>query len=291
MWFYGSATPFERPVELGSRMTYTDAEAANAIAALKQSDLERREPSDPNRPPPEQGADIDQSADRVFTGFRGNLTRIDGRYRTSLIVEPANGRLPYRQGAMDIFDQWLASGVGAYDNPEIRPASERCLNVIAPMPPMVGWFYNANMRTVQTPDHLMLQGEMHSPRVIDLTGRGQRSGLPRWLGDSSGRWEGDVLVVKTTSFRPEGSWSFLRYSDALEVEERFELVSPDEIRYRYTVTDPKIYTSPFTVEMSITRRPPEERLYEFACHEANYSLEGILRGARVLEAESASGEE
>jgi hypothetical protein len=291
IWYYGSATPFERPAELGTKKTYTEAEAVDVLAALRRADAEWQQPSDPDRPPPKRGAEIDQSADRVFTGYRDNLTRIDGRYRTSLIVEPADGRLPYRDGAMDIFDEWLAEGFGAYDNPEIRPASERCLSVVAPMAPMVGWWYNANMRIVQTPGHLMLQGEMHTPRIIDLTGETEPPGLPRWFGQSRGHWDGDALVIRTDRFRPEGSWFFFKYSDELEVEERLELISENEIKYRYTAKDPKIFTSPVTVEMSITRRPPQVRQFEFACHEANYSLEGVLRGARVLELESAQAEE
>ena len=283
-WYYGSATPFERPAELGNKKTYSDAEAEALIQRLLEKDRDRLAPSIPDREPP-AGAEIGQEADANFITTRANLTRIDGAYRTSLIVDPPDGRLPVRADGQDIFDRWRAAGIGDFDGPEVRPASERCLSTVGPIAPMVGWVYNANMRIVQTEDYLMIKGEMLAPRIIPLDPSAQRSTFPQWSGESTAHWDGDVLVVHTSNFRPEVSWFRLKTSDQLEVTESFEMVGEDEMVYRYTLVDPEIYSAPHTVEMSITRRPEGERLFEFACHEANYSLAGILRGARVLEAE------
>ena len=126
---------------------------------------------------------------------------------------------------------------------------------------------------------------MQGARIIPIDGEFSLAG-PLWMGESIGRWEGDTLVVHTRNFRPEQSWFWIKSSDQLEVTEYFDLVSQDNIRYRYVLTDPEIYTAPWTVETGITRRAPGERLYEFACHEGNYSFAVILRGARVQEAES-----
>ena len=286
-WYYGSATPLERPLELGNKRAYTEAEARAIIAGHLDFDTERLKPSDPDRAAPEKGAEIGQEADANFITTRSNLTRIGGEFRTSLIIDPPDGRLPFREGGMDIFDEWRAAGFDDFENHEMRPASERCLNVGGPISPMVGWRYNANMRIVQTPDHVMLKGEMQEPRILGLNGATRNLGFRRWLGESEARWEGDVLRVHTTNFRPDTSWFYFKHSDQLEVEEAFRMTGPDEIFYRYTVTDPEIYSVPFTVEMSITRRPPDERIYEFACHEGNHSFAVIMRGARVLEAEAA----
>lgn len=268
-WFYGSATPFERPAELGRKQSYTDQEAFAIEQAASKGDEIAASPLD--------------LADRNFAEQRINLTRIGNEYRTSLIVDPPDGMLPYREGGMDIFDRWSAAGFGAFDGPETRPTSERCLDTLGPMPPMIGWFYNANMQIVQSSGYVVIKGEMHPPRIIPLAREHDPHGLRKWMGDSIGQWESDTFVVHTKNFRPEQSWGFFKLSSELEIVERYTLVSEDEIFYQYVVTDPQIYALPFTVEMSIIRRRAGERIYEYACHEANYSLRGILAGARMQE--------
>jgi hypothetical protein len=258
VWYYGTATPLERPMELGNQLNYSEPQAGLLIEGLQQSSVDQMRQSDPSRDAPEAGVEIGQEADAVFVGIRT------------------------KNGA-DIFEEWRNAGIGEFDNPEMRRAHDRCLNVFGPMPPMFPGPYNSNLRIVQTPDHLVLKGEMSEPRILILKGKRERIGLRRWLGESVATWEGDRLLVHTKNFRPEGSWNRFRYSDQLEVVESFELAGRDEIRYGYTVTDEKIYTRPFRVEMSISRRPRGERIYEYACHEANYSLAGMLRGARVQE--------
>ena len=283
VWYYGSATPFERPLELGTRKTYSAAEAQTIVNALQKQDADRLLPSDPNRAPPESISEVGQEADDNFVTTRTNLTRIDGNYRTSLITDPTNGQLPVRADGQDIFDELHGEGIGPFDGPEIRPASERCLSVAGPIAPTVGWYYNANMRIVQTNDHIVIKGEMLKPRIVPLDKNASTRGFVLWLGESVAYWDEDILVIKSTNFRPENSWFRFKSSEQLEITEYFELTKEDEIVYRYEVSDPKIYSAPFTVEMSITRRLPGEFLFEFACHEANYSLPAILRGARLTE--------
>lgn len=286
VWYYGSATPLERPEELGLQQSFTDTQVRARAQFLRDQYEQKAVSLDPNRGAPEAGAEIGEEADAVYNAVRTNLTVIDGEYRTSLIVDPPNGRLPYRAGGKDIFDRWREAGFGDFDGHEMRPASERCLIVAGPMPPMIGWRYNANMRIVQTPQFVVIIGEMQGARIIPIGGEFSLDG-PQWMGESIGRWEGDTLVVHTRNFRAEQSWVWIKSSDQLEVMEYFDLISQDNIRYRYVVTDPEIYNTPWTVEMDITRRAPGERLYEFACHEGNYSFAAILRGARVQETESA----
>ena len=153
------------------------------------------------------------------------------------------------------------------------------------MAPLIGWKYNANMLIVQTPDYVVLAAETHPPRIIPVGNNKKKHGLRQWMGESTGRWEEDTLIVHTNNFRASSSFFQMKSSDELQVTEWFTLKSPNEILYRYTVTDPKIYTQPFTVEMHIARRPAGDRIFEWACHEGNYSMQGILAGARTQEAE------
>jgi hypothetical protein len=285
IWFFGSRTPYERPAELGRKRFYNADEARKVQQAARIEAAALANKGDPERGAPPKGAVIDNSAETPYESARIHLARINGEYRTSLIIEPENGQLPYRADALDIFDRWRAAGGGEFDGPEVRPPSERCVNGVGQMPPMIGWKYNANMRIVQTPEHFVIAGEMHSPRIIPVNTKSVRPGLRSWIGESLGRWEDDTLIVETKNFRAASSFFKLKSSASLQVTEWFNLISPNEILYRYTVTDPEIYTQPFTVEMSITRRQPGEHIYEWACHENNYSMRGILAGARRLESE------
>ena len=214
------------------------------------------------------------------------MARINGEYRTSLIVDPPDGRFPFVEGGADkdIYGQWRAQGFGPADGPEIRWVSERCLTALATMPPMAVIMYNSNVQIVQTSDYVMIMGEMvNDARIIRLNSTHQPSHIKKWMGDSIGHYEEDTLVVHTQNYRAEQSNMRLRSSEALQITERFTPVSDNEIHYTYTVEDPVIYSRPFTVELPLRRRAAHERLYEFACHEGNYSMPGILGGARRQE--------
>ena len=285
IWFYGSATPFERPIELGDQKSYSEVEAREVIRILLDADQLKNQPLSADREAPEQGRAIAQEADHNFATSRTTLINIDGEFRTSQIVSPSNGRLPLKEGGRDYFESMLNASYGAYDGPEMRPASERCVGPNGgPAAPMVGWFYNANMQIVQTRDYVMILAEMnHDARIIPLRSGQPDYYFPQWMGNSAGHWEGDTLVVETKDFRKEQSWFAFRMSEKLTVTERFTLVSDDEMFYSYTFTDPTIYTAPVTVEKNIVRRPDGESVYEYACHEGNYSFASILAGARRLE--------
>jgi hypothetical protein len=291
VWFYGSGTPFDRPVELGEKKTYSEAEAMVVRQSLIDGDMAKLSDRDPNRAAPIAGARIAQEADHEMAISRINLVQIDGEYRTSQIVSPVDGRWPYRQGALDFFERLRSEGHGAFDGPETRPASERCVGPNAgPAAPMVGWFYNANMQIIQTEDYVIISGELnHDARIIPLNREQAAYDYPQWMGNSWGYWDGDTLVVETTDFRAEQSWFAFRMSGQLAATERFRLNSPNEIYYRLTLTDPEMLTEPLVLERNIVRRSPGETIYEYACHEGNYSLSSILAGARRQESDSERG--
>lgn len=288
-WNNASQTPIERPASLGNKRSYTLEEALALESSAQQSDSEKAAPLEPNRTAPTGGGVIMFQADENFANTRINITQINGEYRTSLIVEPADGRYPYAEDGAnkDIFGEWRAAGLGAYDGPEIRSQMERCLHVGSQMPPMMAWAYNANYQIVQTEDYFMLMSEMaHDARIISIGSEHRENEFAKWFGNSIGHWEGDTLVVHTTGFHPQQSNFFMKSSDQFEVTEYFELVSDGEIFYRYTVTDPAIYSQPFALEMQLLRKTDGEQIYEFACHEGNYSLPSILAGARRAESDA-----
>lgn len=286
-WGNQTQTPMERPADLVDKPVYSEEEARALEQRLRDQLNGVVTVLDPDRPAPEAGARVGQEAEAENTDVEVGFTRINGEYRTSLVVDPADGRFPFRDDngrTRDIYGQWRAQGFGEFDGPEIRPAGERCLSAIGTMPPMALLPYNSNVQIVQNKDYVMILGEMvHDARIIRLNGEHQPEHVKTWFGDSIGHWEGDTLVVHTTHFRPEISNFRIVSSGELQVDERYTLVNEREILYRYTVTDPQIYKQPYSVEMLLHRMEPNEKMYEFACHEGNYSMEIILRGARQQE--------
>jgi hypothetical protein len=217
---------------------------------------------------------------------------VNGEPRTSLITRPADGRLPARTAAAQEALQERADFRGRfeqYDHPELRPYAERCILFGSPLgPPMqpVG-AYNSNYTIVQTADYLVLQSEMvHDVRIIRI---GEPESLPEhvrpYFGHSWGRWEGDVLVVETTNISPDQSVVGGPLSVDAKVTERFSRVDEETILYEFTVDDPATFTQPWGGQIPIQRF--DQQLYEYACHEGNYALEGVLSGARYQEAQAA----
>lgn len=286
LWGNRTQTPFQRPAALGNQRSYTQEEALAMEAERQEFDRAKFLAIDPNREAPPAGDFIGNQADGNFADVRVNVTRVNGEYRTSLIVDPPDGRFPFVEGGMrkDIYGQWRDQGFGPSDGPEIRSVGERCLTGNGTMPPMAVITYNSNVQIVQTGEYVMIMGEMvHDARIIRLDSEHQPAHIKKWMGDSHGYYEGDTLVVHTQNYRAEQSNMRLRSSEALQVTERFTPVSDKEIHYTFTVDDPVIYSRPFTVELPLLRRAPDEKLYEFACHEGNYSIPGILGGARRQE--------
>ncbi len=280
-WSNRTQTPIARPTHLGNKRAYTEEEAMALEASAREADRLKADPLAADRTAPEIGSRIRQEADQNFTDIRIEVLKVAGEYRTSLIVDPPDGQFPFVEGARqkDIYAQYRAQGHGPMDGPEIRPAGERCLS--RGIPPTTVPPYNANFQIVQNQDYVMLFGEMvHDARIIKLNGEHQPGEIKSWLGDSVGHWEGNSLVVHTTNLRPEISHFRIVSTEQMELSERFTMISENEIVYSFTVTDPLIYTQPFTEELTLKRREAGERLYEYACHEGNYSFSGILAGAR-----------
>jgi len=287
-WSNWNATPVQRPAGLDSKRAYTEEEALAQESKLSEVNQQNSLPSDPNRTAPPIGAVSNFLAETAYSDSRTNLAFINGEYRTSLIVSPSNGRFPFTENGRnkDIYGQWRAQGLNSWDGPEFTMIGERCITGNGTMPPMAIIHYNSNIQIVQTLDYVMIMGEMvNDARIIRLDSVHQAPNIRKWMGDSIGYYEGDSLVVHTQNYRPEQSNMRLISSEQLQVTERFTPVSDDKIFYTFTVEDPVIYTEPVTIEFPLNRLKDGERLFEFACHEGNYSMTGILAGARRLELE------
>ena len=253
----------------------------------------------------QEAAAIEQEADQpwlgeLFSEPGNDVIRINGEARSSIIIAPSNGRLPPRTEAGK---QRLAemaarrTKFGEFDHPEMRPLAERCLvsfgsNAGPPMLP--NYHYNNNYTIVQSADHIMILTEMnHDARIVRM---GATTHLPEhvrpWFGDSIGRWEGDTLVVETTNIHPaqlaqtEILKAYRGASQNLKVTERLRLTQKDTIMYRFTVEDLDTFEAPFTGELLFRRT--DGMIYEYACHESNYSIGNILTAARAKERRDAA---
>ncbi len=220
-----------------------------------------------------------------------------------IVIDPPDGRVPPftpealkrmsgqragpRSDATESNDPGLETAPGAYDDPERRPLGEQCLLGFGSTsgPPMLpDYFYNNLHQIVQTPDSIMILTEMvHDVRVVRMNAKHVPPTIRKWLGDSVGHWEGDTLVVDTTNFTDKTR--FRGSTENLHVTERFTRTGPDTLLYKFTIEDPETWAKPWTGEM--TWPATKGLIYEYACHEANYALGDILRGARFQEAEAA----
>jgi len=204
--------------------------------------------------------------------------------RTSLIIDPPDGRIPFSAATRARMAERAArTNAGVFDDPEDLSLVDQCILGFNSGPPMISGTYNNNLQIVQAPGYVMIFNEMvHNARIIPTDGRPHGT-LPQWTGDSRGRWEGDTLVVETLNFRRETS---LQGSTAkTTVVERLTRLDAKTIDYRFTISDPDAYTKPWTAVMPL--RVIDGLLFEYACHEANYGMEGVLRGARFREREAA----
>jgi hypothetical protein len=209
---------------------------------------------------------------------------VKGEARTSWIIDPPNGKIPWTPEG-----QKLAAAGRAklgYSDPESRPLADRCLATGGRTgPPMVNGLYNNHYQIVQSAGAVMIMSEMITwARIVRMNKPHEAAAIHPMFGDSIGHWEGDTLVVETTSFNPYHSWQAAPalLSDKAKVTERFTRVSASDLLYEFTVDDPTYYSQPWKGES--TWRNEGERVYEYACHEGNYAMEGILQGARVREA-------
>jgi len=269
-WTNVTATPLERPAEFANKAHFTRAEAAEYERTWMARLIKDEEEVD------RTGADLNE----VYLDNR----KVVPDLRTSLIIEPSNGRLPPLVEAAKA--RTAALSPPNYDDPEARPLGERCILGIdggQPVtPPIVPNLYNNNSyQIVQTPQYVMIFGEqVHDARIIRIGGRHLPSGVWRWLGDSIGRWEGGVLVVDTTNIHESAAYRG-NATARIHVVERFARTGPSTITYRATVDDPDTWSRPWTLEFPF--RAADEGPFEYACHEGNLAIENVLRGARAAE--------
>ncbi len=297
IWSNASLTRETRPPALGNRRAYTAEEVAKLESQAVQDVEEGNADIDPSTPAPKVGGETPagtrpESAaaaggvggyDRGWLEPGSTVMRVAGEPRTSFVTTP-NGQVPPRKGAPA--GRGLR-GMGSFDSYEYRSLGERCIlsfgrNAGPPMFP--NGFYNNNYQFVQTADSFVILVEMvHDTRIVRLNGSHRTDGIRPWMGDSIGHWEGDTLVVETTNIPSQqgyrGSW------EHLTVTERFTRVGKSRVLYQFTFDDPTSWDSPWGGEYEFA--PLGGAIYEYACHEGNYALPGILSGARYEEAEAA----
>jgi hypothetical protein len=311
-------TPFERLP--GDPPVLTKEQAA----ALQKAEAARRAVNathlDPNRPRLQAGGDTTPGKtffeilekagggavggyDRLWLNQGTEYMMVDGQIRTSIVIDPPDGHVPPANAAgqrrratgralptSDAGENEDAKAAprGEFDDPERRPLSERCLlgfGSTSGPPALPDYFYNDLHQIVQTPDSIMILTEMvHDARIVRMHAQHLPKNIRRWMGDSVGRWEGDTLVIDTTNFTDKTR--FRGSTENLHVVERLKRLDDKTLLYRFTVEDPDTWDRPWTGEMAwpATTQP----IYEYACHEGNYALGDVLRGARHQEAEEAA---
>ena len=312
----GTLTPLNRPEQFGNKLYMTQAEADEIVKRSKGLfDFANRE-SDPDRGAPKKGGDGNNTAGaggvggyNAFWIDPGSQTfTIDGKFRTSIIYAPENGRQPPRtSGSLarmataygsfahdnDGTASWLAhDGPGPFDGPESLAPSERCLISFGSTVPTLPSLYNNYKRIVQTEHYVMILQEMvHDARIIRMNAEHGPADNRKWMGDSVGYWDGDTLVVKTKHFKRISSLAGA--DENLEVTERYSRAADGNLLYNFTVSDPTAWTAPWSGEYTWQAKSAD-KVYEYACHEGNYAMGNILRGARLLESEwtgAAGGED
>ena len=276
-WTNVTITPLQRPANLAGKEFFTPAEAeAYENQVVSQNNADRRD------------GPATQDLSRAYNDFwwdRG--TKVVKTLRTSLIIDPPDGRIPAMvPGASErLAAQRRARAGRAADGPEFRPLAERCLLWATAGPPMMPSFYNNNYHIVQNSDHVMILVEMiHDARIIPIGNRTHLPGTVRqWLGNAVGHWEGDTLVVETTNFTDKTS--FQNSSKDMKLTERFTRTDENTLMYEFTVDDPSTFVRPWTAQIPMSKT--EGPVWEYACHEGNYSLTNVLSGARAQEKAAA----
>ncbi len=311
-------TPLVRPKAYGDNL-YLTKEQADKIAEEARLRMEKSlAASNPDREAPPEGGDGSPGPGGNVGGYnnfwidRGTEAfDVGGKFRTSIIIDPKNGQVPPMTAAgraseaekaadlgfvrgNDGTAWWLEKGDGSgpYDNVEQRNLAERCMLGFSGATPTFPSVYNNFKRIVQTEDHVMILIEMvHDARIVRMKSEGHPvAHLPAsettWLGDSIGWWEGDTLVVDSTNFNPAASnlAATKGGSGDLHVVERFTRLEDGNVLYNFTMEDDTVWETPWTGEY--VWRASDQKVYEYACHEGNYSLGNIMRGARLLEQEA-----
>jgi len=294
-------TPVDRP--MGAGPIYTKEQAAKNEGAASRLRQEGDKTLDANRTAPPKGGDGSVGAAGNVGGYNRGwldpgsaLNVVDGQIRSSIIIDPPDGRVPpmtpgARQrmagargrptsDAQESNDPGLERAPGAYDDPERRPLGERCLlgfGSTSGPPALPDYFYNNLHQIVQTPNSVMILSEMvHDARVVRMNAEHVAKDIRLWLGDSVGHWEGDTLVIDTTNFT--NKTRFRGSSENLHVIERLSRIDDRTLLYRFTIDDPETWAKPWTGAYSWPAT--DGKIYEYACHEGNYAMTDILKGAR-----------
>ncbi|HAJ74979.1 MAG TPA: hypothetical protein DCM64_00830, partial [Gammaproteobacteria bacterium] len=260
VWDFRTITPFQRPVALGDKAVLTAEEAA----IFEAEELERR--------------DRDNFTDTTTTGDYNEFwydrgAEILGDRRTSLVTAPSNGRIPELTQAAQERNRIRREAARLAEGVEVRPLSERCIMGFNSGPPMIPSAYNNNVQFVQTEDYILIHNEMvHNVRPVKMFTVDHREVPRKWEGDSLGHWEGDTLIVETNYFARDTA--FGNSSANMQLVEKIWLIDTDTLGYEFTITDPTTWTEPWTVMFPMKRNT--EPMYEYACHEGNYSMAGVL---------------
>jgi hypothetical protein len=298
-WSNATLTPLVRPAKLGDRAAYTEDEVKTLEHAVVQEVEEGNKPTDPNAPAeapktdaakirPEfaaAGGDVG-GYNRGWLDPGSSVMRVGGQPRTSILTTP-NGQVPARKGG-GAANAGFRGGMGSFDNPENRSLGERCIIGFGRNggPPMfANGFYNNDYYIIQSKDAVVIQVEMnHDLRTVRLNSKHRTDDVRPYFGDSIGWWEGDTLVVETDHIPAQqqfmGSWKNLK------VTERFTRTAKDRVRYAFVVDDPTTWEKPWGGEYEFS--PMQGIIYEYACHEGNYALPGMLAGARHQEQEASA---
>ena len=284
VWDFRTITPLERPEDLTGREFLTEEEAATFAEAQTRRlnrDLIDSEQGGLNYAPEADGGVVPYNE---FWYDRG--TSVISSRRTSLIIDPADGRLPpltsegqRRADVQREMGREEQRGRPLADKPEDRSVGDRCIMGFNAGPPMMPSAYNNNVQLFQTSDYVVILNEMvHNARIVPLNGRPHGT-IQQWAGNSRGQWDGNTLVVETINF--SGETSLNGSGPSMHLVERFTRVDADSLNYEITVENPAIWTRPWTAQVPMKKNP--DLLYEYACHEGNYSMATILRGARLEE--------
>jgi len=284
VWNDATSTPLQRPGGVGSKDTLNDEEAA---------EFQQQLANDLSRDRRDGGPEVDVNRAYNEHWMDSRRLKITADRRTSLIVDPPDGRIPplvpltperekaraARAAANTRFNAGLPEKIEDFSLPV------RCI-IRTDSPPYLPTIYNNDFQIFQSPGYVVIGPEMiHSARVIPLDGRPHiNKNLRQWLGDSRGHWEGNTLVVETTNFRSDDGVVFQNANPAtFKITERFSRVDTDTINYEFTVEDPTTWTKPWTAVIPWTKIDPAEQMYEYACHEDNYDVVHFLAGARSRE--------
>lgn len=275
IWDFRTITPMQRPSAFEDK------------AVLSVEEAEEFEAAENVRRDRDNFTDTTTTGDyNQFWYDRGTELLDDGR--TSLITDPPNGRIPELTEAAQERNRLRREAARLAEGVEVRPLSERCIMGFNSGPPMTPSAYNNNVQIVQTADHLLLHNEMvHNIRPVKMNTSAHREVPRKWEGDSIGHWEEDTLVVETNYFAR--ATSFGNSSANMQLVEKFWMIDADTLGYEFTITDPTTWTAPWTAMFPMQRA--ELPIYEYACHEGNYSMAGVLAGWRRLEALGQSGQQ